>query len=403
MKYISSLLLLTICVAFASCTHNYQLTVHFPNHDFDGKKAYLTNYDTGDTIDSVTVIEKQLILDGNVDTAYFARLLVEGNRLDFVVEEGDIEVEWGADLKISGTPLNEKFNGIVKQLDKYEQEWQNIARAKQNNEITDDEAQRREDSRKSNLLNSLYNTFLANKDNVMIMGHKRPDADAFGSAVGVYRLVKTLGRNAHIVLNEETAAKAIQTSLDNLDLGYIDLYLEHQAMGDYFAAWRAMEKAYKAGKLKAIGVANFFPNILCNFCETVEVTPAVNQVEFNPFFAQEDAITNMKNYGVQPMAWSPLAEGKHGIFTDPEMTEIGKKYGKTAAQVALRWNTQRGVVIIPKSSNPDRMAQNLDIWDFTLTEDEMKTITAKDLGHSEIINHFDPEVVKMILGMKIHP
>lgn len=204
------------------------------------------------------------------------------------------------------------------------------------------------------------------------------------------------------MVNEETASKAIQTSLDNLDLGYIDLYLEHQAMGDYFAAWRAMEKAYKAGKLKAIGVANFFPNILCNFCETVEITPAVNQVEFNPFFAQEDAIANMKNYGVQPMAWSPLAEGKHGIFTDPEMTEIGKKYGKTAAQVALRWNTQRGVVIIPKSSNPARMAQNLDIWDFTLTEDEMKTITAKDLGHSEIINHFDPEVVKMILGMKIH-
>ena len=139
---------------------------------------------------------------------------------------------------------------------------------------------------------------------------------------------------------------------DNLGLDCINLYLEHQAMGDYFAAWRAMEDAYKAGKLKAIGVANFFPNVLCNFCETVEVTPAVNQVELNPFFTQEAALANMKNYGVQPMAWSPLAEGKHGIFTDPEMTEIGKKYGKTAAQVALRWNTQRGVVIIPKSSNP---------------------------------------------------
>lgn len=203
--------------------------------------------------------------------------------------------------------------------------------------------------------------------------------------------------------SKEAAEKAIQTSLDNLGLDYIDLYLEHQAMGDYFAAWRAMEDAYKAGKLKAIGVANFFPNVLCNFCETVEVTPAVNQVELNPFFTQEAALANMKNYGVQPMAWSPLAEGKHGIFTDPEMTEIGKKYGKTAAQIALRWNTQRGVVIIPKSSNPARMAQNLDIWDFTLTEEEMNTISAKDLGHSEIINHFDPEVVKMILGMKIHP
>ena len=165
MKHFSPLLLLAICVAFSSCTHSYHLNVHFPNHDFDGKKAYLTNYDTGDTIDSVTVLEKQLILDGNVDTAYFARLLFEDNRLDFVVEEGDIEVVWGADLKISGTPLNEKFNGIVKQLDKYEQEWQNIARAKHNNEITDDEAQQREDDRKSNLLNSLYNNYLANKDN----------------------------------------------------------------------------------------------------------------------------------------------------------------------------------------------------------------------------------------------
>lgn len=202
--------------------------------------------------------------------------------------------------------------------------------------------------------------------------------------------------------SREAAEKAIQTSLDNLGLDYIDLYLEHQAMGDYFAAWRAMEDAYKAGKLKAIGVANFYPNVLCNFCETVEVTPAVNQVELNPFFTQEEALANMKEYGVQPMAWSPLAEGQHGIFTDPELTEIGKKYGKTAAQVALRWNTQRGVVIIPKSSNPDRMAQNLDIWDFSLTEDEMKTVAEKDLGHSEIINHFDPKVVKMILGMKIH-
>lgn len=203
--------------------------------------------------------------------------------------------------------------------------------------------------------------------------------------------------------DEDAATKAIETSLANLGLEYIDLYLLHQAMGDYFAAYRAMESAYKAGKLKAIGVANFFPNVLCNFCETVEVTPAVNQVELNPFFTQEEALVNMKNYGVQPMAWSPLAEGKNGIFTDPEMTEIGKKYGKTAAQVALRWNTQRGVVIIPKSSNPDRMAQNLDIWDFSLTEDEMKVISAKNLGHSEIINHYDPEVVKMILGMRIHP
>lgn len=202
--------------------------------------------------------------------------------------------------------------------------------------------------------------------------------------------------------NYDDAAKAIETSLEKLQLDYIDLYLEHQAMGDYFAAWRAMEDAYKAGKLKNIGVANFFPSILANFCETVEIRPAVNQVELHPFFVQEAALDNMKNYGVVPMAWAPLAEGKHGIFTDPELTAIGEKYGKTAAQVALRWNTQRGVVIIPKSSHVDRMEQNLNIWDFTLTDKEMETISKKDIGHSEIIDHFNPEIVRVCLGMKIH-
>lgn len=125
----------------------------------------MTNYDSGDTIDSETVIEKQLILDGNVDSAFFARLIFENNRLDLVIEEGEIDVEWGVDLKITGTPLNEKFNGIVRQLDRFEQEWQNIARLKQNNEISDAEAQRREDVRKTNLLNCLFNNYLANKDN----------------------------------------------------------------------------------------------------------------------------------------------------------------------------------------------------------------------------------------------
>jgi diketogulonate reductase-like aldo/keto reductase len=202
--------------------------------------------------------------------------------------------------------------------------------------------------------------------------------------------------------NYDDAAKAIDASLKKLGLDYLDLYLEHQAMGDYFAAWQAMEDAYKAGKLKAIGVANFFPNILVNFCETVEIKPAVNQVELHPFFTQEDALGTMKEYGVVPMAWAPLAEGKHGIFTDAEMSAIGEKYGKTAAQVALRWNTQRGVSIIPKSSHTERMEQNLNIWDFSLTDEEMEIIGKKDIGHSEIINHFDSAVVKMVLGMKIH-
>ena len=143
-------------------------------------------------------------------------------------------------------------------------------------------------------------------------------------------------------------------------------------------------------------MANFYPAILANFCETVEVIPAVNQVELHPFFVQQAAVDNMKAYGVVPQAWGPLAEGKHGIFTDPELTAIGEKYGKTAAQVALRWNAQRGVSIIPKSVHVERMEQNIDIWDFTLTEEEMQKVAAKDLGHSEIVNHDDPAFVKFI-------
>ena len=200
----------------------------------------------------------------------------------------------------------------------------------------------------------------------------------------------------------EGAKAAIQSSLNKLGLDYLDLYLEHQAMGDYFGAWRAMEEAHEEGKLRAIGVANFFPHVLTNFCETVKVLPAVNQIELHPFFTQESALKVMRDYGVVPEAWAPLAEGKHGIFTHPVLTEIGAKYGKTAAQVALHWNVQRGVVIIPKSTHVERMRQNLDVLDFSLTEDEMAAIAALDLGHSEIINHFDPNIVKFILGRKIH-
>ena len=198
---------------------------------------------------------------------------------------------------------------------------------------------------------------------------------------------------------EETAYEAVKTSLTKLDMDYVDLILLHQPMGDYFAAYRGIIKAYREGLTKAIGVANFYPAILANFCETVEVIPAVNQVELHPFFVQEGAVENMKAYGVVPQAWGPLAEGKHGIFTDSELVAIGNKYGKSAAQVALKWNVQRGVSIIPKSVHVERMEQNLDIWDFDLTEEEMKTVAAKDLGHSEIVNHDDSGFVKFVLGL----
>ena len=200
----------------------------------------------------------------------------------------------------------------------------------------------------------------------------------------------------------EGAKKAIQTSLDNLGLDYLDLYLIHQPLKDYVGAYRAMEEAYKEGKLKAIGVCNFYPARLADLCETVEVIPAVNQVELHPFFQQENALAVMKEYGVVQEAWGPFAEGNHGIFTHPVLTKIGDKYGKSAAQVALRWNVQRGVVVIPKSVHKDRMEQNMNIWDFNLTDEDMAEIAKLDLGHSEIVNHDDPGFIKMLHTMKIH-
>lgn len=203
------------------------------------------------------------------------------------------------------------------------------------------------------------------------------------------------------MINEDSAYKAVQTSLKKLNLEYADLILLHQPLKDYFAAYRGIEKAYKDGLTKSVGVANFYPAILANFCETVETIPAVNQVELHPFFVQADALENMKKYGVIPQAWGPLAEGKHGIFTDSELVAIGKKYNKSAAQVALRWNIQRGVSIIPKSVHVERMQQNIDVWDFNLTDDEMKIISAKDLGHSEIVDHSSPAFVRMLHSWKV--
>ena len=198
------------------------------------------------------------------------------------------------------------------------------------------------------------------------------------------------------------AKAAIETSLKKLGTDYLDLYLIHQPMGDYYGAWRAMEEEYKIGGLKAIGVCNFYPHVLADFCETVEITPMVNQIELHPFFAQQNALDLMREYDVVPEAWGPFAEGKFGIFTHPILCEIGKKYGKSAAQVALRWNVQRGVVVIPKSTHKDRMEQNLDIWDFALSGEDMEKIAALDMGHSEIVNHYDPNFVKMLHTMKLH-
>ncbi len=196
----------------------------------------------------------------------------------------------------------------------------------------------------------------------------------------------------------EGAKRAFENSLKKLGLQYLDLYLLHQPMGDYYGAWSALEELYKEGRIRAIGVCNFYPHVLADFCETVEVIPAVNQIELHPFFQQPDALALMKEYEVQPEAWGPFAEGKNGIFTNPVLTQIGEKYGKSAAQVVLRWNVQRGVVVIPKSIHKARMEQNFDIWNFNLTDEEMRAIATFDIGHSEIVNHFDPNFVRALHG-----
>lgn len=200
----------------------------------------------------------------------------------------------------------------------------------------------------------------------------------------------------------EKAKAAFQLSLDKLGTDYLDLYLIHQPMSDYYGAWRAMEELYDEKKIRAIGVCNFYPDRLADLCANARIIPAVNQVELHPFFAQTGALENMKKLGVQPEAWGPLAEGRHGIFTHPLLTEIGKRYGKSPAQIALRWNAQRGVVIIPKSTHRERMEENLNIWDFKLTNEEMNSITELDLGHSEIIDHFAAETATWLNGWKIH-
>lgn len=201
----------------------------------------------------------------------------------------------------------------------------------------------------------------------------------------------------------ESAIKAFETSLNKLGLEYLDLYLIHQPFHDYYGAWRAMEELYKEGRIRAIGVSNFYPDRLVDLCMNAEIIPAVNQVECHPFFQQKDALKVMKEYGVQPEAWGPFAEGKNNFFHNPTLSEIAAKYGKSVAQVALRWNVQRGVVVIPKSVHKERIQENFNIWDFELSEKDMETISDMDIGHSEIINHFTADTAKWLNDLKIHP
>ena len=203
--------------------------------------------------------------------------------------------------------------------------------------------------------------------------------------------------------NYETAKKAIDASIEKSGLGYLDLYLLHQAMRDYFSAWRAMEDAYKEGKLKAIGVSNFYAHVLVNFVHTVEIKPMVNQVELHPYYTQEKALGTMKKFDVVPEAWAPLGGGRYNPFEDEMLKGIASKYNKSVGQVLLRWNVQRGVVVIPKSTHVERIKENIDIFDFELNEEEMKQISSLDMGQTgSRAKHFDTEFVEMCLAKKIH-
>lgn len=173
-------------------------------------------------------------------------------------------------------------------------------------------------------------------------------------------------------------------------------------MSDYYGSWRAMEELYKERKIRAIGVCNFYPERLADLCLYSEIAPMVNQVEIHPFFSQKEALKVMKEFGVQPQAWGPFAEGKFGIFSNPVLKEIAEKHDKTIAQVVLRWNIQRGVVVLPKSVHKNRIEENLNVWDFTLDTDDMDKIAALDAGHSQIIDHFSADTAKWLHDYKIH-
>ena len=199
---------------------------------------------------------------------------------------------------------------------------------------------------------------------------------------------------------EKRAAASIDDALRKLQSDYADLLLIHQPFGDYYGTWRAMEKAYRAGKARAIGVSNFYPDRLTDLAECCEIKPMVNQVETHVFNQQTEARKAMEAYGVRIMSWGPFAEGRNDFFTNETLLAIGAKYGKSVPQTALRFLIQRGVAVIPKSTRIERMEENFDIFDFVLEETDMAAIAALDTGKSLFLDHTDPETVKFLL--RIH-
>lgn len=197
----------------------------------------------------------------------------------------------------------------------------------------------------------------------------------------------------------EAARVSVLQSMEKLHTDYLDLVLLHQPFGDYYGAYRALEDLYDQGKVRAIGVSNFYPDRLVDIASFARIRPMVNQVEIHPYHQQAEAKAWMEKYGVQPEAWAPFGEGRGGLFDDPVLAAIARQYGKTPAQVILRWHLQRGVVIIPKSTHIERMRQNLDVFDFTLSEEDMAAIAALDKKQSAFFSHQDPNMVEWFVEM----
>ena len=232
-------------------------------------------------------------------------------------------------------------------------------------------------------------------------------AQAYHNEEGVGRAIRKCGvsREELFIVSkiwisnagEEKAYTSILESLGKLQTEYIDLMLIHQPFGDYYGTYRALERAYREGKLRAIGVSNFYPDRFIDLQAHVDIKPMVNQVETHVFNQQQEAQKYMEKYGCQIMSWGPFAEGLNDFFHNEVLTEIGKAHGKTLAQTALRYLIQRGVVIIPKSTHKERMVENFDIFDFSLSDEEMQRIAALDLKHSLFFSHYEPSMVEQFM------
>lgn len=199
----------------------------------------------------------------------------------------------------------------------------------------------------------------------------------------------------------ERAQVAIDKSLKRLGLDYLDLFLIHQPFSDVHGAWRAMEEAHRAGKLRAIGVSNFQPDRVMDITAFNEITPAVNQIEVNPFHQQAESVEFMRALGVQPEAWAPFAEGRNNLFQNERLVAIAERYGKTVGQAVLRWLVQRGIVALAKSVRKERMLENLAVFDFELSDDDMKAVATLETGTSSFFSHRDPAIVKWMSERKL--